>query len=289
MTANAIVQLVFYVVVLLLLAKPLGAHMARVYENRPCGLDKALGWLERLIYKVSGVRSGEEMGWKTYAATMLLFNLAGLLRGCIPATHSACRTCCRSTPGVRRDSPDSPVQHRGELHDEHELAGLRRRDDDELPEPDGGARLAQLPVGGGRHRRRDRARARPHPPRRGGDGRELGEDLTRTTRNDRCNCWTDSSRRCSSSPRRRAAEAYVFGRRRAADAGRRARHLRTPPVPRRRSRPSRAAKQVIAMGPGGLAGGDQAARDQRRRLLQRQRRRTRSRTRTRSPTSSRCS
>jgi len=79
MTANGIVQLVFYVVVLLLLAKPLGAYMARVYENRPCGLDKALGWLERLIYKVSGIRPGQEMGWKTYAATMLLFNLIGLL------------------------------------------------------------------------------------------------------------------------------------------------------------------------------------------------------------------
>jgi len=79
MTANGIFQLTFYVVVLLLLAKPLGAYMARVYEGRPCGLDGALGWLERLIYKVSGIRPGEEMGWKTYAVTMLLFNLVGLL------------------------------------------------------------------------------------------------------------------------------------------------------------------------------------------------------------------
>jgi potassium-transporting ATPase potassium-binding subunit len=79
MTANGIAQLVFYVVVLLLLAKPLGAYMARVYENQPCGLDKALGWLELLIYRASGIRPSEEMGWKTYAATMLLFNLAGLL------------------------------------------------------------------------------------------------------------------------------------------------------------------------------------------------------------------
>jgi K+-transporting ATPase ATPase A chain len=79
MTANGIVQLSLYIVVLLLLAKPLGAFMARVYEGRPCGLDGALGWLERLIYKASGIRPREEMGWKTYAATMLLFNLAGLL------------------------------------------------------------------------------------------------------------------------------------------------------------------------------------------------------------------
>ncbi|HYS18390.1 MAG TPA: potassium-transporting ATPase subunit KdpA [Candidatus Binatia bacterium] len=79
MTGNAVLQLVLYMVVLLALARPLGAFMARVYEGRPCGLDTALGWLERLIYKVAGVRPGTEMGWKTYAGTMLLFNLAGLL------------------------------------------------------------------------------------------------------------------------------------------------------------------------------------------------------------------
>ena len=58
------------------------------------------------------------------------------------------------------------LQHRRQLHDEHELAGLRRRGHDELPEPDGGARLAQLHFGGGGHRRRDRPGPRPHPPRR---------------------------------------------------------------------------------------------------------------------------
>src|SRR5712664_3724461 len=79
MTANAIFQIVLYVVVLLALAKPLGAYMARVYEGRGCGLDRALGWLERLIYRLAGVRPNEEMTWKTYAATMLLFNLVGLL------------------------------------------------------------------------------------------------------------------------------------------------------------------------------------------------------------------
>jgi K+-transporting ATPase ATPase A chain len=79
MTANGIFQLVLYLVVLLALAKPLGAYMARVYQGQPFGLDKALGWLERLIYRICGIRPGEEMGWKTYALAMLLFNFAGLL------------------------------------------------------------------------------------------------------------------------------------------------------------------------------------------------------------------
>ncbi|HEY7461183.1 MAG TPA: potassium-transporting ATPase subunit KdpA [Gemmatimonadota bacterium] len=79
MTSNGYLQLAFYVVVLIALAKPLGAYMARVYEGRPFGLDRVLGPVERLIYRLGGVRAGEEMGWKTYAAAMLLFNVVGLL------------------------------------------------------------------------------------------------------------------------------------------------------------------------------------------------------------------
>jgi len=79
MTANGMFQLVFYVVVLLALARPLGAYMARVYEGR-VGLHRmALGWLERLIYRLAGIDATQEMTWKTYAATMLVFNLVGLL------------------------------------------------------------------------------------------------------------------------------------------------------------------------------------------------------------------
>ena len=79
MTANGIVQLVLYLVVLLALAKPLGAYMARVYEGRRLALDRVLGWLERLIYRAGAIRSGEEMGWKAYAGAMLAFNLLGVL------------------------------------------------------------------------------------------------------------------------------------------------------------------------------------------------------------------
>jgi potassium-transporting ATPase potassium-binding subunit len=79
MTANGVVQLVLYVGVLIALARPLGGYMARVYQHQPFGLERVLGWLERLIYRLAGVRPGDEMGWKTYAAAMLLFNFAGLL------------------------------------------------------------------------------------------------------------------------------------------------------------------------------------------------------------------
>src|SRR5712691_4394400 len=53
--------------------------MARVSENRRIALDRVLGPVERLIYRLSGIHPGDEMGWKTYAIAMLLFNFLGLL------------------------------------------------------------------------------------------------------------------------------------------------------------------------------------------------------------------
>jgi K+-transporting ATPase ATPase A chain len=64
--------------VLLLLVKPLGAFMARVYQGKRTFLDPVLGPVERLLYRLSGVRADEEMDWKTYAVAMLLFNALGL-------------------------------------------------------------------------------------------------------------------------------------------------------------------------------------------------------------------
>ena len=79
MTSNGIVQLLVYLVVLIALARPLGSYMARVFERRPTGLDRVLGPIERLVYRCCGVRATDDMGWKTYAVAMLLFNFLGLL------------------------------------------------------------------------------------------------------------------------------------------------------------------------------------------------------------------
>ena len=67
MNAASWLQLVLYIVVLLLLAKPLGTFMARVYQGERTFLDRPIRPLERLLYRISGVRPDEEMGWKTYA------------------------------------------------------------------------------------------------------------------------------------------------------------------------------------------------------------------------------
>jgi potassium-transporting ATPase potassium-binding subunit len=79
MTLNGYLQLALYMVVLIALAKPLGWYMARVYEGQSIGLDRVLGPVERLIYRICGTREDQEMNWKTYAIAMLLFNLLGFL------------------------------------------------------------------------------------------------------------------------------------------------------------------------------------------------------------------
>jgi K+-transporting ATPase ATPase A chain len=78
MTLNGIFQIFFYIAALLLLAKPLGAFMARVYQREQTFLDPVLGPLERLIYRVAHINADEEYDWKENAIAMLLFNAAGL-------------------------------------------------------------------------------------------------------------------------------------------------------------------------------------------------------------------
>jgi K+-transporting ATPase ATPase A chain len=79
MTINAVMQLSLFLILLLLLSWPLGLYAARVYQGQPCGLDKILGPLERLLYRLSGVDPAREMNWKTYALAMTGLNALGLL------------------------------------------------------------------------------------------------------------------------------------------------------------------------------------------------------------------
>lgn len=75
MSARDLLQIVLYIGVLVALVKPLGAHMANVYG----GGAKWLGWIERPLYRLLGVRDGAEQTWRGYAVSVLMFNLIGLL------------------------------------------------------------------------------------------------------------------------------------------------------------------------------------------------------------------
>lgn len=74
-----IIQIVLFLSVVLLLVKPLGWYMTRVYENKPCGLDRILRPVERAIYWLCGINPANEMGWKKYTVAMIAFNAAGFV------------------------------------------------------------------------------------------------------------------------------------------------------------------------------------------------------------------
>jgi potassium-transporting ATPase potassium-binding subunit len=79
MTANGFVQIALYCAVVVLLVKPFGYYMTRVFNGERTFLSLPLRSLERAIYALSGVKENEEQDWKSYGLAMLTFSLAGFL------------------------------------------------------------------------------------------------------------------------------------------------------------------------------------------------------------------
>jgi potassium-transporting ATPase potassium-binding subunit len=72
-------QIAVLLVVVGLLTKPMGIYMARVFQGQPVWIDRALGPVERFIYRISGIDRDSEMSWKRYALSMLAFSMGGVL------------------------------------------------------------------------------------------------------------------------------------------------------------------------------------------------------------------
>ena len=65
--------------VVALAIRPLGCYMAEVYSGRPVWLERYLGWPERLIYALCGIRPQQEVGWRGYTMAVLALGLLGFL------------------------------------------------------------------------------------------------------------------------------------------------------------------------------------------------------------------
>lgn len=79
MTANGWLQIVVFFLLVLALTKPLGIFITRVFNRERTFIDPVLRPVERLLYRVTGVNKEREMGWKEYAASMLLFSGVSML------------------------------------------------------------------------------------------------------------------------------------------------------------------------------------------------------------------
>ena len=79
MTLNGWLQIFFFLALILLVTKPLGLFMSRVFTGERTFLDPVLRPMERLIYQLTRVDADKEMRWTEYAVAMLLFSGVSML------------------------------------------------------------------------------------------------------------------------------------------------------------------------------------------------------------------
>lgn len=104
---QALIQYGAFLLILTLLVKPLGGYMARVFQGQRTILDSVLRPVERLLYRVAGVDERQEMDWKQYAVSFVLFSFCGTLllygilrlQGFLPWFHPAYQNT-PLTPGL---------------------------------------------------------------------------------------------------------------------------------------------------------------------------------------------
>jgi K+-transporting ATPase ATPase A chain len=77
MNLPSLVQYAVFLLLVIVLVKPLGGYMTRVFQGERTWLDFLLRPVERLIHRLTGVDSTFEMNWKEYATCFVLFALAG--------------------------------------------------------------------------------------------------------------------------------------------------------------------------------------------------------------------
>jgi len=75
MTAIGWIQAIVFFLIVLALTKPIGSYMARVFAGEFTWLSPVLRPVERVIYRLGGVREDEEMTWYAYAFAMLAFSV----------------------------------------------------------------------------------------------------------------------------------------------------------------------------------------------------------------------
>lgn len=77
MTAQDIIQVLFFFALLIGLTPVLGNYMSKVFMGQKHFMLSVFGWLEKLTYKLVGVNPDEETNWKSFTFSLFQFNLIG--------------------------------------------------------------------------------------------------------------------------------------------------------------------------------------------------------------------
>lgn len=78
-TLNSVLQVTIFLIIVLLVTKPLGLYMMNVFNGERTWLSPLCVPIERLFYKLSGVHPDEEQKWTGYVVAMLVFSAVGML------------------------------------------------------------------------------------------------------------------------------------------------------------------------------------------------------------------
>lgn len=79
MTINALLQIALFAALVTLTVKPLGGYMAALFQGERTILSPVLGPIERLIYRLCGIRAEDEQHWTGYALAMLAFSIVSFV------------------------------------------------------------------------------------------------------------------------------------------------------------------------------------------------------------------
>src|ERR1700704_1707658 len=79
MTTNGILQIVIYFGLILIVTKPIGLFMSRLFQGQRTLLHPVVRPLEVLVYKLCGVREDDEQRWTQYAASLISFSLSAFV------------------------------------------------------------------------------------------------------------------------------------------------------------------------------------------------------------------
>src|SRR5215831_13745556 len=78
-TLNGVLQVAIFLVIVLLVTKPLGLYMYKIFNGERTWLSPVFVPVERFIYRISGVNPEEEQKWTGYMISVLIFSVVGML------------------------------------------------------------------------------------------------------------------------------------------------------------------------------------------------------------------
>ena len=118
---NNWIEILLYCTIVIVIVKPLGWYMTRVFAGQRTFLSPILRPLEIGLYRLGGVDEKSEQSWRAYTIAMLLFHVGGFI-----ALYALLRVQ-ESLPLNRGGgAARSVLQYGGELSHQYELAELCR-------------------------------------------------------------------------------------------------------------------------------------------------------------------